>query len=101
MSSWLYDERDSERACQAYLWSLPAVSFASWQRGITKGLGARNGQIVSVLLKYSRLHTTALCSPSRAAMLSGRDHHAVGIGRPALSFPPSLAESRQALIQPY
>jgi hypothetical protein len=29
----LYDERDFQRACQAYLWSLPAVSFASWQRG--------------------------------------------------------------------
>jgi len=23
----LYDERDFQRACQAYLWSLPAVSF--------------------------------------------------------------------------
>jgi len=32
----LYDERDFQRGCQAYLWSLPAVSFASWQRGITK-----------------------------------------------------------------
>jgi hypothetical protein len=31
----LYDERDFQRACQAYLWSLPAVSFAAWQRGIT------------------------------------------------------------------
>ena len=45
----LYDERDFQRACQAYLWSLPAVSFASWQRGITKELGARNGQIVAIL----------------------------------------------------
>ena len=32
----LYDERDFQRACQAYLWSLPAVSFTSWQRGITQ-----------------------------------------------------------------
>jgi hypothetical protein len=40
----LYDERDFQRACQAYLWSLPAVSFASWQRGITQQLGAKNGQ---------------------------------------------------------
>src|SRR5580692_8423662 len=45
----LYDERDFQRACQTYLWSLPAVSFASWQRGVTKGLGAMNGQIVAIL----------------------------------------------------
>src|SRR5262245_53779340 len=31
-------------------------------------------------LKYKRFHTTALCSPSRAALLSGRNHHAVGMG---------------------
>jgi hypothetical protein len=50
----LYDERDFQRGCQAYLWSLPAVSFASWQRGITKGLGARNGQIVAILSLEAR-----------------------------------------------
>jgi hypothetical protein len=50
----LYDERDFQRACQAYLWSLPAVSFASWQRGVTKGLGARNGQMVAILSYESR-----------------------------------------------
>jgi arylsulfatase A-like enzyme len=31
-------------------------------------------------LKYSRFHTTALCSPSRQAMLTGRNHHTVGMG---------------------
>ena len=31
-------------------------------------------------LRYSRFHTTALCSPSRAALLTGRNHHAVGMG---------------------
>jgi hypothetical protein len=50
----LYDERDFQRACQAYLWSLPAVSFASWQRGITQQLGARNGQIVAILSLEAR-----------------------------------------------
>jgi len=50
----LYDERDFQRACQAYLWSLPAVSFTSWQRGITKELGARNGQIVAILSLEAR-----------------------------------------------
>ncbi|HET6506641.1 MAG TPA: arylsulfatase [Baekduia sp.] len=31
-------------------------------------------------LKYTRFHTTALCSPTRAAMITGRNHHAVGMG---------------------
>ena len=31
-------------------------------------------------LKYTRFHTTALCSPTRSALLTGRNHHAVGMG---------------------
>ena len=31
-------------------------------------------------LRYTRFHTTALCSPTRAALLSGRNHHSVGMG---------------------
>src|SRR5512147_2768594 len=31
-------------------------------------------------LKYNRFHTTALCSPSRQALLTGRNHHTVGMG---------------------
>src|SRR5580700_4990650 len=50
----LYNERDFQRACQAYLWSLPAVSFTAWQRGITEELGAGNGQIVSILSYEAR-----------------------------------------------
>jgi hypothetical protein len=28
-------------------------------------------------LKYNRFHTTALCSPTRQALLTGRNHHSV------------------------
>ncbi len=31
-------------------------------------------------LRYTRFHVTALCSPTRAALLTGRNHHAVGVG---------------------
>jgi arylsulfatase A-like enzyme len=31
-------------------------------------------------LRYNEFHTTALCSPTRAALLTGRNHHSVGTG---------------------
>src|SRR5215471_9238815 len=31
-------------------------------------------------LRYTRFHVTALCSPTRAALLTGRNNHAVGMG---------------------
>ena len=31
-------------------------------------------------LKYNRFHTTALCSPTRGALLAGRNHHSCGTG---------------------
>jgi len=32
-------------------------------------------------IAYNRFHTTAMCSPTRAALLTGRNHHAVGAGQ--------------------
>jgi arylsulfatase A-like enzyme len=32
-------------------------------------------------LRYTNFHTTALCSPTRACVLTGRNHHRVGVGR--------------------
>ncbi|MEZ5166816.1 MAG: sulfatase-like hydrolase/transferase [Acidimicrobiales bacterium] len=32
-------------------------------------------------LTYTNFHTTALCSPTRACLMTGRNHHSVGMGR--------------------
>jgi arylsulfatase len=37
-------------------------------------------RLASQGLRYNRFHVTALCSPTRAALLTGRNHHAVGFG---------------------
>lgn len=61
-------------------------------------------------LKYTRFHTTALCSPTRAALLTGRNHHSVGsgvIGEAGTGFPgysgiiPSSAATFAEIIREY
>ena len=32
-------------------------------------------------LRYTQFHSTALCSPTRAALITGRNHHSVGLRR--------------------
>ena len=37
-------------------------------------------KLASQGLRYNQFHTTAICSPTRAALLTGRNHHRVGFG---------------------
>ena len=37
-------------------------------------------KLASQGLRYNRFHTTAICSPTRAALLTGRNHHQVATG---------------------
>src|SRR6267142_3466738 len=37
-------------------------------------------RIAQMGLRYTQFHSTALCSPSRAALITGRNHHSVGFG---------------------
>ena len=58
-------------------------------------------------LRYTNFHTTALCSPSRASLMAGRNHHSIGLGSHALSamgfpgyngmIPPSAASGARML----
>jgi arylsulfatase A-like enzyme len=38
-------------------------------------------RVVKEGIAYNRFHTTAMCSPTRAALLTGRNHHRVGNGQ--------------------
>ncbi len=37
-------------------------------------------RIASAGLRYTNFHSTSLCSPTRAALITGRNHHSVGFG---------------------
>jgi arylsulfatase A-like enzyme len=37
-------------------------------------------RIADMGLRYTNFHTTSLCSPTRAALITGRNHHSVGFG---------------------
>jgi arylsulfatase A-like enzyme len=37
-------------------------------------------RIANAGLRYTEFHSTALCSPTRAAIITGRNHHSVGYG---------------------
>ena len=52
----LYDEMDFQRACQAYMWSIPLISFVWWQEHQTDELGSKNGQLI-----YSETYDEKVC----------------------------------------
>ncbi|MFI7015798.1 arylsulfatase [Streptomyces sp. NPDC050164] len=46
--------------------------------------------------RYTNLHVTPLCSPTRACLLSGRNHHSVGMGMLA-GFPSGFPNGRECV----
>jgi hypothetical protein len=45
----LYDEMDFQRACQAYLWGIPAVGLNEWRKAHFDVFKAKNGEMLSYL----------------------------------------------------
>lgn len=61
-----------------------------------------SAKLASKGLKYNRFHTTALCSPTRMALLTGRNHHSCNMGsitESATAFPGQTG-ARPANIAP-
>jgi len=57
-------------------------------------------------LRFTNFHSTALCSPSRAALIAGRNHHSAGYGvvsELATGFPgyDSVIGKNNATIRPH
>jgi arylsulfatase A-like enzyme len=51
-------------------------------------------------LRYNQFHTTALCSPTRAALMSGRNHHMVNFGsiaETATAFPGNTGQRPESV----
>ena len=42
----LYDELDFQRATQAYIWALPIVGMANWQKADEEIFGAKSGDVI-------------------------------------------------------
>jgi arylsulfatase A-like enzyme len=60
-------------------------------------------RIAKMGLRYTQFHSTALCSPTRAALITGRNHHSVGfgvIGEMSTGFPgyDSIIQSNSATV---
>ena len=79
-----------DNAPNALLVMLDDVGFGSFSTfgGPVEAAGFQS--VADNGLLYNQFHTTALCSPTRAALLTGRQHHSVhmgGITEIANSFP--------------
>lgn len=62
---------------------LVLIDDAGFAASSVFGGGARTPvleQLAGEGLRYNRFHTTGICSPTRASLLTGRNHHQVGFG---------------------
>ena len=58
----------------------PRLSLVVPAYNVAAFLGAFLDSLAAQGLSYTRFHTTALCSPTRAAALTGRNHHSSATG---------------------
>jgi arylsulfatase len=82
---WADPVRPHEDAPNVIIFLLDDVGFA--QVGSFGGLidTPNIDRLAANGLRYNNFHTTALCSPSRATLMAGRNPHAIGLGSHALT----------------
>ena len=83
--SWPEKKRPPKDAPNVIIFLLDDVGFA--QVGSFGGLieTPNIDKLADNGLRYNNFHTTALCSPSRATLMAGRNPHMIGLGRHALT----------------
>jgi arylsulfatase len=82
---WAPEQRPTQDAPNAIIFLLDDVGFA--QVGSFGGLieTPNIDRLAANGLRYNNFHTTALCSPSRATLMAGRNPHSIGLGSHALT----------------
>ncbi|MCH7830738.1 MAG: sulfatase-like hydrolase/transferase, partial [Proteobacteria bacterium] len=82
---WAPYKEPKEDAPNVIIFLLDDVGFA--QIGSFGGLinTPNIDNLASNGLRYNNFHTTALCSPSRASLMAGRNPHSIGLGSHALT----------------
>jgi arylsulfatase len=82
---WSPYEEPNEDAPNVIIFLLDDVGFA--QVGSFGALieTPNIDQLASNGLRFNNFHTTALCSPSRASLMAGRNPHSIGLGSHALT----------------
>jgi arylsulfatase len=82
---WPPEKRPPEGSPNVIIFLLDDVGFA--QVGSFGGLikTPRIDELANNGLRFNNFHTTALCSPSRASLMAGRNPHSIGLGSHALT----------------
>ena len=85
VEAWPEKIRPPENAPNVIIFLLDDVGFA--QVGSFGGLieTPHIDRLAANGLRYNNFHTTALCSPSRATLMAGRNPHMIGLGSHALT----------------
>ena len=82
---WAAEERPKEGSPNVIIFLLDDVGFAQ----VESFGGLINTPNIDALadngIRYNNFHTTALCSPSRASLMAGRNPHSIGLGSHALT----------------